>query len=332
MLSSEFELSGFSLEDFKRLTDLFPNPFARTSEPAGLIALGRRDQLLGLWRAGHGRVDLATQQWPVALSELARQHDAPWVISLHPAALSELLERFGKQLRSDHSLEDQWLLLARITTELAAEAAINVWPRRLLGWGRLTSDNVARSILELLCPVGKALVLGAFDADGLHTSVTLLRSEGGFCRVLGPAALRERVGLLSGDFRRDYVHLLQAVELHVAPVAGGCFALSSTLRQLLHHPMPGGWSTAIAGRDVILQPLNPVLALPIGFDAGRAALSSMQSLATRILGSGGLDKTPLSPAVLRLKKLARGEQDLQELVGFDPVQALLELIKEGKGD
>ncbi len=331
MLAPDFELSGFTLEDWHRLTHLFPDPLAPSDGAAGLVALGRRDRLLGLWKVGHGRLDISSQEWPVALSELARTHRAPWVISLHPGALQEVMERFGKQLQPEHDLQAQWLLLCRIVAELATEAAINVWPRKLLSWARLTSDNVARPALELLCPVGKALVVGAFDGAGLFTSLVLFRSEAGFSRVLGPGALRPHVGLLSGDFRRDYVHVLQAVELHFAPVAGGCFALASTLRELLHAPAPGGWSAAIATRDVILQPMNPVLTLPIGFDAGRAALSGMQSLAQRLLGSGALDATPLSPAVQRLKKLARGEQDLQEIVGFDPLQALLELMKDGKG-
>ena len=70
----------------------------------------------------------------------------------------------------------------------------------------------------------QSVVLGAFDGGELWTALALRRDGDGFSRVVGPRALRPGMGVVGGDFRRDYRWLLHAAEAELGPVALGLFA------------------------------------------------------------------------------------------------------------
>jgi hypothetical protein len=139
------------------------------------------------------------------------------------------------------------------------------------------------------------------------------------------------MGLLSGDWRRDYRHLARAAEMRAGPLALGCFGEVETLRRLGHDPTPGAWAAAVAARDVVLAPVTPAVAVPLGIDVGRFALSAVRDLAER-MGAGAWfgPESPLSPALDRVRGLHL-DRDLKSLLGFDPWELLRRLISRDRG-
>jgi hypothetical protein len=122
-------------------------------------------------------------------------------------------------------------------------------------------------------------VLGLFDSGELWTSIALRRGPQGFDLFLGPDELREDLGLLTGDFRRDYPRLSRAIEKRCGPLAFGCYAEAETIRALEVDPNPGAWARAFALRKLVLSPLPAALAVPLAIDAGRALLGVMERAA-----------------------------------------------------
>lgn len=331
MLAADFELNGFSSRDWRRLIQLFPGPISNRSEPGrggGVVVLAEGNRLCGLWRAQEGPISASSVAWPQSLPDLAEALEAPWVARLGPNTLLDLQERFGSRLRANDSLQDQWVKLLVAIQELVFEDAISVWPKRLFTWPAAVQDTLARSAFELMCPPGKCLLLGAFEQGQLYTAVVLCRGAESIERVVGPDDLRPAMGLLSGDWLRDYTHLLDAVETHFGPVAGGCFGEASTLKRLLSERAPGSFSQAVAARDIVLQPVNPALAVSLGFDVGRAAYAGVQSLTQRIAS------TPLRqhPAVRKVQQVAKGDSQIEDLLGFDPVSAIGDLLMKSKNN
>lgn len=143
------------------------------------------------------------------------------------------------------------------------------------------SSIFVRDLLDAICPNGRAMVVGIFDAGELWASMAFSRRDGLVDKVVGTERLRPRMGLISGDFRRDYRFLQQAAEELVGDLALGAYSERSTLETLTASRAPGAWARAVTVRDVILAPFSPVVALPLGLDAARAGMSLMRSLAER---------------------------------------------------
>jgi hypothetical protein len=181
------------------------------------------------------------------------------------------------------------------------------------------------SALDALCPSGSALVLGVFEAGELATCLVARRGERGFDALIGPSELRAEVGLLSGDFRRDYRYLSSAVERSIAPLALGCHGELSTFRRLAQSELPGAWSKAVAGRDIVLSPAPPIIALPLGLDLGRAAFAGLRLLADRAGVSGMLGG--VGARLGRSPGLSAVERDLSAWLGFDPLKLLSRLLQ-----
>jgi hypothetical protein len=179
---------------------------------------------------------------------------------------------------------------------------------------------IDRSI-DMVCPPGKTMLIGLFERDDLWTSIALRRSHDGFDMILGPEELRDELGLLSGDFRRDHRHLARAVTDRMGPLSLGCFADHRTFRALEVDARPGAWALAVAVRDVVLTPVPPAMALPLGLDAGRAAFSALRQVANR-LDPGGV----LSPAFTMLRDATIGDRSIEELLGFHPLELLRKLL------
>jgi len=68
--------------------------------------------------------------------------------------------------------------------------------------------------------------------------MALRRRTFGFDLVLGPDEVRADMGLLAGDWRRDYRHLALAIEQRVGPIAFGAYAQAATFRKLGSIPIP----------------------------------------------------------------------------------------------
>jgi hypothetical protein len=347
VLTRNVRLEGFTTDDWTRLAEVLRAPRrprerddpsrhgeappAVAEQPSGrrkggVIAVTTGARLRKLLSTESGRLDLAAQAWPEPLEDLAERHGARWAAEIHTGALEELMERFAERLRREHDALEQILLLIAVLRELEQEGAIEVWPWRLSAWP-VPHQRVLMRALDALCPDGKALLFGAFRRGELFTSLTLRRRGDGFDLILGPEHLRGDMGLISGDWRRDYRHLARAASAASAPLALGVYGEVETLRDLIAHPTPGAWAAAVAARDVIVSPVTPAVAIPLGVDVGRAAVVAVRDLAER-LGAGGWlgADSPLMPALTRMRELSGLDQDIVDLLGFNPLQLLKKLI------
>jgi hypothetical protein len=271
VLAPEVRFEGWDVLDWVRLLSLFegsPTP------SAGLFVLHDGSSIRKLLHARVGRLDPGGEPWGKPLDALAQQHGADWVVAFHLGALEELMDRLGARLRREDDLLDQAWKGLEVIREMAAEGAIGAWPLRLRG-GPMPSLAVVRRGIDALCPPGKVLTVGLFERGELWTTLTISRNERGIDRILGPEQLRGSVGLLSGDFRRDYWHLLRVIEQQVGAVHVGLFTEVKTLRRLIAEGRPGSWARATLVRDLILTPMPPTMALPLGLDAARGLSRSL---------------------------------------------------------
>lgn len=333
MLSADVRFEGFTATDWQRVLALFRprRPGVEQRDPerprGGVIAVhcGGRLRKLVHTHVGRLRLDDALPDWPLTPQELATRHRASWAAIVEMGALETIMERFGQKARRGDDLTTQlctFLLLAREEVEAGR---LQHWPSRLAGVPVPTTGMI-RGTVDAVCPPGRAMVLGLFEEGELWTSLALRRSElGQFDRILGPDELRRDMGLLSGDWRRDYRHLSRAVEDELGPLAFGCFAEAATFRALEVDPTPGAWARAVAVRDVILSPVPPAMALPLGLDAGRAALG----LARHVAEQTGV-WSAVGPWVSGVGAVARhalfGDRDPAEVLGFEPLELLRRLL------
>jgi hypothetical protein len=325
---------------FIRLWQPRATPEREETRPRGGVVVVHEDgQILKLVHTKHGRLDPAAAGPPVeqvearalalrtgqpsALGQLARAHRASWALGLRLGALDEVMERFGARARRGDDMTAQALQLLTIAREMIAEGAIATWPQRLRGVP-IPTPSVIRRTFDAVCPSGRTLALGLFDAEGLWTSFVVRRSNGAFDVVAGPDELRPALGLLSGDWRRDYRHLARAVEDRYAPLAFGCFAEVTRFRALQTDSTPGAWTRAVAVRDVILAPMPLAVRVGIGVDGVRYALQGLRVLTGRIPPLGAVG--PMVDAA-RARVAKTTGKDVGALLGFDPLALLRALLE-----
>jgi hypothetical protein len=238
-------------------------------------------------------------------------------------ALDEVMERLGARIRRGDDLTVQSLVMIGIVREMVGEGAIATWPQRLRGVP-VPTPHVARRTLDALCADGHAIALGLFDGGGLWTAFVARRRGPAFDVVAGPDELRPSLGLLSGDWRRDYRHLAGAVEERYAPLGLGCFAELKTFRFLQTDGSPGAWSRAVAVRDVLVAPMPAAVGLALGFDGARYALRGLRVLTERIAPLAAIG--PLIDSA-RARVAWMTGKDVGALLGFDPMAALRALLE-----
>ncbi len=343
MITPDVRFDGFTGDDWSLLGEIFrprlvpgsigPDGTAGAADGSGplrsggVVAVSTGQRLRKLVSTTRGRLDPRSGPWPEALDDLARRHGAAWVLHLHTGALEELMERFGQRLRPEQDYLAQVLLLLRILRELDLEGALATWPRRISAWP-VPSETVVAGAFDAFCPDGRAVLLGVFDHGHLATSLAARRRGAGFDWILGPDELRAEMGLVSGDWTRDYRHLARAAELRVGPLALGCFGELSTFQALSRHTsQPGSWATAVAARDVIISPVAPAVAVPLGIDLGRAAVAAARGLVSRLAASSWLaaDGT-LLPALERFSQRYGIDRDIESWLGFNPLGLLRQLL------
>jgi hypothetical protein len=269
---------------------------------------------------GRLRLDDARRSFPCSAEALARDHHASWSAVLEAGTLEAIMDRFAERARRGDDLTVQTISLLQIAREEALAGRIEIWPGRLRGVP-IPSPPMVRGTLDSVCPVGRTMVLGLFEGGELWTSIALRRGVGGFNLVLGPDEVRSDMGLLAGDWRRDYRHLSRAVEDRASPLALGCYAEVETLRKLEVDPTPGAWARAAALRDIILSPLPAPLAIPLGVDAGWAAWSALRSVAERLDPVG-----VVAPAMAALRDVTAGNRDVKDVLGFHPLELLRKML------
>lgn len=324
----DLRFEGYSTESWSRLLSLFKPratlPEAEATRPRGLIiCIHDGPRIRKLFHSHNGRIDPRGMEWPVPLAALAAETRASWAISAHTGAMEELMERFGARLRQSHDLTEQTLLLVTVAREMMSEGLIERWPRRLHGVPQPQASMVDRT-LDAICQDGRSILLGVFDKGELWTSMTMRRRGRGFDVLAGPEDLRPMMGLLSGDWRRDYRHLARAVEELYAPVAFGIFADAKRFRELLTDSEPGAWGGAVALRDIIVSPTPPGVRLALGLDGARYAFEGIRAVTGRIEALRALD--PVFAGVRRRIGDVVGDRDVSQLLGFDPMAALRALL------
>lgn len=331
MLTQDVSFEGFTATDWQRLADVFRAPnFGGGSEVGeaapvargGVVAVTTGNRLRKLVHTRRGRLDARQADWPMKLPQLAGSYDASWAVELSAGALEELVERFADRLRPRQEYLEQALELARALRELEAEGLVAMWPKRFADIP-VPGSRVIGTALDLLCGEGRAMALGVFRHGELYTGLVARRRGLGFDRIVGPDELRSEMGLLSGDFRRDYRHFAAAAERTVAPLAVGAFGELLTFQALARDPAPGAFALAVAARDLLISPVSPALAVPLGLDVGRAAFAGLRGLAERF-GAGGA----LGPLFGRAEDFM--SRDVSALLGFDPWAALVGLFERDR--
>jgi hypothetical protein len=331
MLSPDVKVEGFSAEEWMRL-GLVLRPPAQ-SEPAerataaagGVVAVTTSGRLRKLVSTREGRLDLAAQPWPLALDELAARHHARWAVELTTGSLERFADRFADRLRPADTYLSQILELLLVLRELEASGELRVWPWPLADWPIPTERACVRA-LDALCPTGRVALLGVFARGELYTAVAARRGPRGIDAILGPDELRSTMGLLSGDWQRDYRFLAEAAERRVGPVGLGCFGELYTFQSLVNAP-PGSWAQAVAAREIVVTPVTPGVAIPLGLDAGRAVWAQVRGIAERFgagdwLGAAGR----FAPSLDR--GLPMFENDVKAWLGFDPLRLLSRLLSK----
>jgi hypothetical protein len=325
MFTPDVQVLDFTAQDWLRLPDLFRRSRPLTPVPApangGILAVREGQRLLKVSSTVSGRLP------PPALghasaAELAREHDGAFALVFSTSALEQFGDRYARRLERGQSFHVQVEAFFEAMRELEREGEVELWPSPFSDWP-IPTERAFASALDLVCPDGKAVVIGAFDAGELYTALCLRRRGPAFDVVMGPDRVRRDMGLLSGDFIRDYRYLGPAVEARLGPIAVGCYAELSTFRWLATDTQPGAWASAVASRDVVLTPVTAGLAVPLGVDAGRAVLSFAKGLAGRF----GIFDTLRAPAALNLgPRLERAyafvEHDVRRYLGFDPWRVL----------
>ena len=329
MITQDVSLEGFTASDWQRLADVFRAPTSSFGEEAahaqvgrgGVVAVTTGNRLRKLLHTKRGRLDVRVE-WPMKLAELAGRYDASWAVELAAGALEELVERFSERLKPRQEYLEQALELSRALRELEAEGLVAMWPKRFADIP-VPGSRVIHTALDMFCSEGRALALGVFRHGELYTGLVARRRGLGFDRIVGPDELRSEMGLISGDFRRDYRHFVAAAERNVAPLSLGVFGELLTFQALSRNPAPGAFALAVAARDLLISPVSPGLAVPLGLDVGRAAFAGLRGLAERF-GAGGA----FSPLLGRAEEFV--SRDLSALLGFDPWAALVGLFERDR--
>ncbi|MGZ3452634.1 MAG: hypothetical protein ACXVEF_23700 [Polyangiales bacterium] len=317
---------GWTPQDWSRFLSIFraapqTEPLAEDEPRGGLVIVHDGGRIRKALHTLDGRVDPHTISWPEDLATIAEERRVRFIWTFHSGALDELMERFGARVHRGDDVLNQALIFAAVFRELIAEGAIRSWPRKLEGVPIPTRPVVDRAI-DAVVPAGKALVLALYEDRELWTSIVLRRSTetpARFDLIAGPLQLRRETGLVSGEFRRDARHLVAAIEALYAPVAVALHAEVATFRRLITSAQPGDWARAVGLRDVVLSPLPPVLALPLGLDATRGAYDLASRAAKQI------DPIGIVQPLLRL--VNRALPELPPTGGASPGFNPLELLR-----
>ena len=330
MLTADVRFEGWKTEDWSRFLHLWKPRASREEDEStrprgGIIAVHEGGRMLKLLHTVKGRLDLPgalpIPDGRAPLGELAAAHHASWALSIHRGALEEVMERFGARARRGDDLTQQSLLLVSIVRGMILEGAIESWPRRLRGVPIPTVPMVERT-MDALCSDGHAITLGMFKEEELWTSFVMRRRGRNFDVIAGPDELRPAMGHLSGDWRRDYRHLVRAVEDRYGPLAFGCFAEVDRFRELQIDGRPGAWGKAVAVRDVIVSPVPTAVGIALGVDVSLYALEGLRGLTSRI----GL----VEPVVQSLRKRlgsATSDREVSGALGFEPMTVLRALLR-----
>ncbi len=327
MFTADVRFEGFSTADWARLLSLFrvvEPPPVEDAPIGGLVLVHDGSRLRKALHTRDGRIDPQTIRWPADLAEVAGEQRVRWLWTFHSGALDELMERFGARVQRGDDALAQALTLFGAFRELLDEGAIGSWPRKLRGVPIPTRAVVDRAI-DTVVPPGRTMLLALYEQGELWTALVIRRAEGSparFDAIAGPMHLRREMGFVSGDFRRDYRHLVSAVEAIYGPLSVGLHAEVETVRRLITSAEAGDWARAVALRDIVLSPLPVMLAVPLGVDATRGAMQLAARAAKQV--------DPIGIVQPALRLLGRALPELPPVggaaPGFHPLEMLRKLL------
>jgi hypothetical protein len=327
MFTADVRFEGWTTDDWSRFLHLWKPRASADAEPTrprgGVLVVHAGSRVRKVLHTRRGRVNLATVPWPMPLGDLAKMTQASWGLSIQQGALEELTERLGARIRRGDDAISQALCIVQIVREMMAEGVLEAWPHRLRGVPQPTEAMVRRA-MDALCHDGRAIGLGMFKDGDLWTAFVARRRGQGFDVIAGPEELRRSMGVLSGDWRRDYRHLVRAIEERYAPLSFGCFAEVETFRALQLDARPGAWSRAIATRDVAVSPMSMAVGMAISIDGVRYVLGNVGSITKRLDPFGVVD--PVLRTLRSKASSATGNKDVSVVLGFDPMAVLRALL------
>jgi hypothetical protein len=323
MLTPDVRFEGWTAEDWMRFVQVW-SPQRPEAKPSlgGLVVVHEAGRIVKLLHTQRGRIEPGGA-WPQKLADLATEHGATWAIGFERGALEDVMERYGARTKRGDDLIVQSLTLVAIVRELMLDGKIESWPQRLRGVP-VPTEAVVRRSLDALCGDGKVLALALFQSGELWTSFVARRRGTGFDVIAGPDELRHEMGIISGDFRRDYPHFVSAVEAHYGELALGCFAEVSVFRALQVDARSGAWSKAVALRDVVLSPIPVAVGLALGVDTTRYAVGKLRRFRP-LLDPFNL-AGPLAQGI-RERAFGPSDKDLVTLLGFSPLEILRLLLR-----
>jgi hypothetical protein len=262
--------------------------------------------------------------WTCDLEALVREAQGSWGLSIQRGALEEAMELFGERARRHHDLTDQTLMLVEIIRQKMVAGDVVFWPQRLEGIP-VPAAPVVRRAIDSVCADGHCVVLGLFENEDLWCATAMRRRGEAFDLVAGPEDIRLRMGIISGDFRRDVRYLVDAAKELYGPLSLGCFAEVSEFRALQVDPSPGAWSRAVALRKIVLSPAPTAVGIALGVDTARLAANRLKSLSERIDRFGLLP--PLLESLRARASATLGDADLTDILGFSPLEVLRLLLR-----
>jgi hypothetical protein len=337
MLTPDVRVEDFDVADWIALKTLFGALGVRQASPAdgsaaalpgavstGLVVLVSGDRVVKVLSTRDGRIAPNSADAHTPLQDLCRARGAAWGLRLERSILLQFSDRWAKRLERQDDLLAQVSKMLAVVRELSREGRVETHPRDVNAL-HVPSERLLRGTLDFVCPPGKTLLFGVFEGSEVSTAVALHRGAKGFDRIVGPSQFRRELGLVSVDWTTSCRGLARAVELGVGPVALGCFAQASTWQRLPSEGS-GAFARAVAARDIVLHPLAPAIAIPLGVDVGRAAYALAKDLATKLGAVSWLSTSSFRPALEKARELSFDGGDIARLLGFDPFAILRQLL------
>lgn len=300
--------------DWQRWGEAFGVSDSGQPPRGGLLLVEDDGRLERVLHTTRGRIDASEVNSAASLAQLAVDHHAGWVMRLRRSDLLNL-RREPWALREEEDYVARLLQLWSALADLQGEGRLQSWPHTLTSWPALA--DLAPRGLAPLCPDDHVALAAVWRGTRLSTALAFRKKRGRIERIVGPRVLQGAMGLVSGDWTRDYRYLSQATERLLGPLGLGFFAQESAVRELSQRGDAAAWARAVATREVIVSPMSTGLAMPLGIDLGRAALRRARDF----VGSRGLGGwIPHELGALFESESRR--PDLRDLLGLDPFSLL----------
>jgi hypothetical protein len=171
MFTPDCQVFDFTAQDWLRLPDLFrpPTPVAAPSAHAGggILAVREGARILKVTSTLRGRLPPPSSGHATA-EALAAEHDGTFALVLSKLALEQFGDRYARRLVRGQTFHAQVEAFVDAMRELEREGEVELWPSPFAEWP-VPTERAFASALDLVCPDGKSVVIGAFDEGELYT-------------------------------------------------------------------------------------------------------------------------------------------------------------------